>query len=137
MTERESFPTAHDVSADPSIGEAQIAGTCNACRGCLGQGVTDDRGWPLVGQPYFCTQPCERCNGTGVEPHPVQPEKSIPVLPASQRGSRLMELVENVSQSWWESPMRERTFDALRIDRKEARVARAVRLYLHLFYGKP
>lgn len=35
------------------------------CPKCLGYGVLDDRGFQLVGQPYFCTQPCPQCKGTG------------------------------------------------------------------------
>lgn len=33
------------------------------CTKCLGLGVVDDRGWALVGQPYFCTKPCPECRG--------------------------------------------------------------------------
>jgi hypothetical protein len=31
------------------------------CPACLGLGVVDDRGFPLLGQPYFDTVPCPAC----------------------------------------------------------------------------
>lgn len=34
------------------------------CAVCRGQGVTDDRGFALVGQPFFDTKTCESCRGT-------------------------------------------------------------------------
>lgn len=35
------------------------------CPDCDGEGVTDDRGWPLRGQPFLYSLRCESCLGTG------------------------------------------------------------------------
>ena len=35
------------------------------CEACGGVGKLDDRGFQLVGQPFFDTQPCKACSGTG------------------------------------------------------------------------
>lgn len=40
------------------------------CTRCLGLGIVDDRGFVLVGQPYFSTQPCPEC--LGKKPVPVK-----------------------------------------------------------------
>ena len=37
--------------------------TDDKCNACLGEGITDDRGYALVGQPYFSTQECKTCHG--------------------------------------------------------------------------
>jgi thymidylate synthase (FAD) len=37
--------------------------TPEPCESCDGQGETDDRGFALRGQPFFCTKTCERCGG--------------------------------------------------------------------------
>lgn len=44
-----------------------------ACRQCGGRGITDDRGFPLGGQPFFSTISCTRCLGDGKEPAPASP----------------------------------------------------------------
>lgn len=38
------------------------------CHQCLGLGVVDDRGYPLLGQPFFAKQSCPRCGHTGGKP---------------------------------------------------------------------
>jgi hypothetical protein len=40
------------------------------CPTCLGIGRLDDRGFQLVGQPYFDTQRCKACGGSGNQPVP-------------------------------------------------------------------
>jgi thymidylate synthase (FAD) len=35
------------------------------CDKCGGQGITDDRGFKLGNQPYFCTISCTKCQGDG------------------------------------------------------------------------
>jgi hypothetical protein len=44
---------------------AETKSPCTTCGGC---GKLDDRGFPLTGQPYFCTVKCPACSGGTIVP---------------------------------------------------------------------
>ena len=47
--------------------------TMKCCKKCDGQGIVDDRGWALMGQPFFDTQTCPKCGGDGLDkPNPAE-----------------------------------------------------------------
>lgn len=77
--ELEARTAAQDaVHREPGVGTIEprrevhpgTKGDRGNCSRCLGIGRLDDRGFQLVGQPYFDTQACSACGGTGTAPGP-------------------------------------------------------------------
>jgi thymidylate synthase (FAD) len=50
--------------------ESRIAEPHEPCGGCNGLGKVDDRGFKLVGQPFFDSKPCPKCGGDGLKREP-------------------------------------------------------------------
>lgn len=69
---RDRLPTSAepDFSAVFKPSDRPVEPARGNCSRCLGIGRLDDRGFQLVGQPYFDTQACGGCGGTGSAPGP-------------------------------------------------------------------